>query len=100
MAEETWKRRDLIQRLAALTLAWAVPLGALRTPRAAGAEPPMPRDPEARRRWALARMDDVARERLRCHERFKEPRQIRTCQEEFERRHRAYNEIYIDAARQ
>jgi hypothetical protein len=45
-------------------------------------------------------MDEMAQERLRCHERFREPREVRNCQAEFERRHRAYNEIYIEAARE
>jgi hypothetical protein len=58
-----------------------------------------PRDREARRRWALARMDEMARERLRCHERFRAAEEVRGCQAEFERRHRAYNEVYIEATR-
>jgi hypothetical protein len=45
-------------------------------------------------------MDAMARERLRCHERFREPREIRNCQAEFERRHQAYNEVYLEAARE
>jgi hypothetical protein len=44
-------------------------------------------------------MDEMAGERLRCHERFRAPRDVRDCQAEFERRHRAYNEIYIEATR-
>jgi NAD kinase len=44
-------------------------------------------------------MDEMAQERLRCHERFRESADVRRCQAEFERRHRAYNEIYIEATR-
>ena len=82
--------------LAAAALAWASMLAASRP---AGAEPSLPRDRESRRRWALARMDEMAQERLRCHERFREAADVRRCQAEFERRHRAYNEIYIEASR-
>jgi len=45
-------------------------------------------------------MDEMAGERLRCRERFKIPRQVRECETEFERRHRAYNEVYLEAARE
>jgi hypothetical protein len=45
-------------------------------------------------------MDEMARERLRCHDRFRAPHEIRECQAEFERRHRSYNEIYLEAARE
>jgi hypothetical protein len=96
MSDGDWTRREVIRGLAtAALLAAGV--------RVAGAEAPAgsgPRDREARRRWALARMDDMARERLRCAERFREPREVRTCQAEFERRHRAYNETYIEAMRE
>jgi hypothetical protein len=45
-------------------------------------------------------MDEMAGERLRCRERFKQlPEKARECEAEFERRHRAYNEIYIEASR-
>jgi hypothetical protein len=91
----------MMRGLAALALAWTQSIGSSREARAAGSDQTTPpRDPEARRRWALTRMDEMARERLRCHERFKEPRDIRACQAEFERRHRAYNEVYMEAARQ
>ena len=100
MTSEVWTRRQVIRGLAIATLVAAVSL----TARAAAAADPgptvAPRDREARRRWALARMDEMAQERLRCHERFQTPRQIRDCRAEFERRHRAYNEIYIEAARE
>ena len=39
----------------------------------------------------------MAGERLRCRERFKASRQVRECETEFERRHRAYNEVYLEA---
>ena len=67
---------------------------------AAGPDPAAPRDREARRRWALARMDEMAGERLRCRERFKGPARSRSARRSFERRHRAYNEVYLEAARQ
>ena len=41
----------------------------------------------------------MASERLRCRERFKIPRLVRDCETEFERRHRAYNEVYQEAIR-
>jgi hypothetical protein len=45
-------------------------------------------------------MDEMAGERIRCSQRFRAPRELRDCQAEFERRYRAYNEIYIEAARE
>jgi hypothetical protein len=45
-------------------------------------------------------MDEVANERLRCRDRFKVPQKARDCEAEFERRHRAYNEIYLEASRE
>src|SRR5262245_4121761 len=96
---QTWTRRNLIQGL--MVLAWPLPLAGSRDGWAAGTEHSVPpRDREARRRWALARMDEMAQERLRCRDRFKVPHQIRECEADFERRHRAYNEIYIEAARE
>lgn len=97
---EAWARRDVIRGLAAAALAWAPPLAASREVGATGSDQTAPRDREARRRWALARMDEMAQERLRCHERLRDPRAIRECQAEFERRHRAYNELYLEAARE
>jgi len=98
MTSEDWTRRDVIRGLATAVLVAALPLA----PSGAVADgpAPAPRDREARRRWALARMDEMSRERLRCHDRFRDPRAIRECQAEFERRHGAYNEIYIEAARE
>ncbi len=95
-----WARRDVIRGLAAAILAGTLPLAACGEAGAAGPDPAAPRDREARRRWALARMDEMAGERLRCRERFKAPRQIQECEAGFERRHRAYNELYLEAARQ
>jgi hypothetical protein len=94
-----WARRDVVRGLAFAALACMSVVPA--TPGdAAGADPATPRDREARRRWALARMDEMAGERLRCRERFKIPRQVRECETEFERRHRAYNEVYLEASRE
>jgi hypothetical protein len=102
MKREEWVRRDVIRGLAAAALAWALPsVESSRPADAAGSDTAAaPRDREARRRWALARMDEVANERLRCRERFRAPRQVRECEVELERRHRAYNEIYLEAARE
>jgi len=100
MANAGWVRRDVIRGVAAAMLASALPLVAPGVARAAGPEPAPPRDREARRRWALARMDEMAGERLRCYERYRTPREVRECQLEFERRYRAYNDIYIETTRQ
>ncbi len=54
----------------------------------------------ARRRWALAKMDEMAQERQRCRERFKAPRQISECEAQYARRYREYNEIYLEASRE
>jgi hypothetical protein len=93
-------RRDVIRGLATAALLAALPLAASEAVADGPGIAAAPRDREARRRWALARMDEMAQERLRCHTRFQAPREIRDCQAEFERRHRAYNEIYIEAARE
>jgi hypothetical protein len=93
-------RRSVIRGLAAAVLACAVPLAVSREAGAAGSGQTAPRDREARRRWALARMDEMAQERLRCRERFKEPRQVQECEADFQRRHRAYNELYLEAIRE
>jgi hypothetical protein len=53
----------------------------------------------ARRRWALQKMDEVAQERQRCRERFRTPAEVRACEAALDRRHRAYNELYLEAAR-
>jgi hypothetical protein len=95
MADEEWTRRSVIRGLATAAMVVALPLAASGGPAATSRQ-----DREARRRWALARMDEMAQERLRCHERFRAPREVRDCQAEFERRHRAFNEIYLEASRE
>jgi hypothetical protein len=100
MTSEGWERRNVIRGVAAAVLALALPLTTPRGAPATGSDAPVPRDREARRRWALARMDEMSRERTRCHEKFRAPRDVRNCQSEFERRYRAYNEIYMEAARE
>ena len=93
-------RRDVIRGVAAAGLALALPLMASSGAGATGPDSTTPRDREARRRWALARMDEMASERLRCKEKFRTPRDVRECQAEFERRYRAYNDIYIETTRE
>ena len=100
MTSEEWMRREVVRGLAIAALVAALPLIASAAAAADPGPTAAPRDREARRRWALARMDEMAQERLRCHERFQTPHQVRDCQAEFERRHRAYNELYIEAARE
>jgi hypothetical protein len=53
----------------------------------------------ARRRWALARMDEMAHERLRCRERFQKRQEVERCEADYDRRFREYNEMYLEAAR-
>lgn len=100
MTSGDWTRRDVIRGLAIAALVAALPLAGSEAVADGPGSAATPRDREARRRWALARMDEMAQERLRCHERFRASREVRDCQAEFERRHRAYNEIYIEAARE
>ena len=100
MTGSVWVRRDVIRGLAAAMLASALPLMAPGGAGAVSPEPGPPRDREARRRWALARMDEMVGERLRCYQRFRTQREVRDCQAEFERRYRAYNDLYIEAARE
>ena len=99
MSSGDWMRRSLIRGLAAAALLSALPLGARPADADGAATGSSPRDREARRRWALARMDEMASERLRCRERLKIPRLVRDCETDFERRHRAYNEVYQEAIR-
>jgi hypothetical protein len=61
--------------------------------------PPAPVAPEARRRWALARMDDMVAEQRRCRERFRRPADISECEARYARRYRVFNEIYLEASR-
>ena len=63
-------------------------------------EPAGPEAHAARRRWALAKMDEMAHERQRCRERFKTPRQVSECEAQYARRYREYNEIYLEASRE
>jgi hypothetical protein len=63
------------------------------------ATPPAPTSPEARRRWALARMNEAAAERRRCPERFRAPADVRACEARFARQYQNFNEIYIEASR-
>lgn len=85
----------------ALAAVMALAAGDLTAATAAGAGSAAPAgDRESRKRWALARMDEMAQERLRCRERFRVDRQARECEEEFARRHRAYNQLYLEALRE
>jgi len=61
--------------------------------------PPAPVTPEARRRWALARMDEMVAEQRRCRERFRRPADVSECEARYARRHRVFNEIYLEAQR-
>jgi hypothetical protein len=69
-------------------------------PRADDGKPAASEGRAARRRWALARMDEMAGERLRCRERFTVRRQVDACEAEHVRRYREYNEIYLEASRE
>jgi hypothetical protein len=62
--------------------------------------PPAGESRAARRAWALGRMDDMANERLRCADRFTKPREVETCEADFTRRFRQYNELYLEASRE
>ena len=53
----------------------------------------------ARRRWALAKMDEMANERLRCRERFQKRPEVERCEAAHERRYQEYNQMYLEAAR-
>ncbi len=53
-----------------------------------------------RRRWASAKMDEMANERLRCRERFARRGDVERCEAEYARRFRQYNEIYLEAYRE
>lgn len=64
-----------------------------------GVVPAAPVSPEARRQWALARMNETAAERRRCPERFRTLRDVQECEARLSRQLRAYNEIYIEASR-
>jgi hypothetical protein len=53
----------------------------------------------ARRRWALARMDEMDTERLRCRARFTKKHEVEACEADYTRRFRQYNEIYLEGLR-
>ena len=98
MSPGNWARRDVIRGLASAVL---LAVGA-QPVRAESPGGPRPRDREtreARRRWALARLDEVADERRRCAERFQSAQKIRDCQADCDRRRRVYNEVYLEALR-
>jgi hypothetical protein len=100
MTQDGWAQRKVGRRVVLAALASATAMAWAAAAGAAGPDAAGPRDRESRRRWAMARMDEMAGERLRCRERFKQlPEKVRECEAEFERRHRAYNEIYIEASR-
>lgn len=85
----------------ALVLAIVAGLGAV--PGAAGegsAAGGPPEERAARRRWALARMDEMAGERRRCRDRFREVRQIAECEHRFQMRFQEYNRLYLEASRE
>ena len=66
---------------------------------AIAAAEPGPEARAARRRWALARMDEMANERLRCRERFTKPTEVARCEADYTRRFREYNELYLESTR-
>jgi len=85
----------------ALVLSVVASLGA--APWAAGEGTAAGRPPEeraARRRWALAKMDEMAAERLRCQERLRESRQIAECEHRYQVLYREYNRLFLEAARE
>ncbi len=53
----------------------------------------------ARRRWAMARMDEMANERRRCQERFAKRHDVERCEADYTRRFREYNDAYLEASR-
>ena len=72
---------------------------AVAVPSAERHEPAPPEGRAARRRWALARMDEMDNERLRCKARFSKKREVEACEADYTRRFRHYNEIYLEASR-
>jgi hypothetical protein len=53
----------------------------------------------ARRRWALAKMDEMDNERLRCRARLTKKHDVEACEANYARRFREYNEIYLEGLR-
>jgi hypothetical protein len=83
-----------------LVAAWAtvLVLGGV-APAVGGGDPG--RDAKAeRRRWASAKMDEMANERLRCRERFTGRADVERCETDHARRFRQYNDIYLEASRE
>ena len=74
-------------------------LAAVAPPAAERREPAQPEGRAARRRWALARMDEMDNERMRCRERFARKREIEICEADYTRRFRHYNELYLELSR-
>lgn len=85
-------------RAVVIVLALVVIVAAPGLDRAAGSSDSESR--AARRRWALARMDEMANEMQRCRQRFQKKREIEACEAEFTRKFRQYNEMYLDASRE
>jgi hypothetical protein len=100
MRGETRSRREVVVGLLVAAAAVMGAHGVAAAADAAGGGASPPRDRESRRRWALARMDEMAQERLRCRVRLRSPEQVRACEAAFARRHRAYNEVYLEALRE
>jgi hypothetical protein len=45
-------------------------------------------------------MDEMAGERRRCRDRFREVRQIAECEHRFQMRFQEYNRLYLEASRE
>jgi hypothetical protein len=102
----TRKRRRMVRWVVVVMLAtpWGLDVSARKSGiLTARAEPRVEIEAErraARRRWALRKMDEMANERLRCHERFTKRVQVETCEADFTRRLREFNELYLEASRE
>lgn len=83
----------------AVWVAWALALLVSAPAPGLAADTSGPEAKATRRRWALARMDEMGNERLRCRQRFQKRPQIEACEATFDRRFREYNEIYLEATR-
>jgi len=84
----------------AVWVAWALALLVSAPVPGLAADTSGPEAKAARRRWALARMDEMANERLRCRQRFQKRREMETCEAEYDRRFRQYDEMYLEASRE
>jgi hypothetical protein len=89
-------RRVVSGWVASLLLAGAIGAVALPPERRESAGPEAK---AARRRWALAKMDEMDNERLRCRTRFTRKRDIEACEADYTRRFRQYNEVYLEGLR-